>query len=97
MSRLFVAALGLVAISTTSAMAATPLTATLAAPAAKQKPVLASIIWRCEGTTCVSASTVNVSDSSACRAVAKSLGKVTAFTSARGAFDEAKLAKCNGE
>jgi hypothetical protein len=96
MSRKFVALVALATLSATSAMAATPLTATLAVPATVAKPVLASVIWHCEATTCTSASTVNVSDATACRAVAKSLGQVTAFTSARGAFDETKLGKCNG-
>lgn len=93
--KLFVAA-AFLAMSASSAFAATPLSATLAEPATKAKPVLASVIWRCEATTCTSASTVNVSDATACRAIAKEFGKVTAFTSGRGAFDEAKLAKCNG-
>jgi hypothetical protein len=97
MSRKFIAALAFVALSAGSAFAQTPFTATLAAPATKQKPVLASIVWRCEATSCVSASTLTVSDGTACRAIARSFGTVTAFSSEHGQFDDAKLAKCNGK
>jgi hypothetical protein len=82
-------------LSATAFAKGEPLVATLSKPVEKQKPVLASMIWRCEGTTCTSASPQQGSPSAACRAVAKRFGPVVSFTSAKGEFTQEQLAQCN--
>jgi hypothetical protein len=94
-SRRLIVSAALTLLSAGSAFAATPLVATLATATEKDKPILASIIWECEGTTCTSAPGQKGSPSTACRAIAKRFGKVVAFTSKKGEFDEAQLAQCN--
>lgn len=95
MSRRLTVTVALTLLSAGSAFAATPLVATLAAQTEKQKPILASIIWECEGTTCTSAPGQKGSPSIACRAVAKRFGQVVAFTSKKGDFTQEQLAQCN--
>src|SRR4051812_15327976 len=94
----FVVLAALVAVSSTGAFArTTPLQATLANPAQQHETIASSIIWRCDGTTCASISDASSSsDVNACRSLAKTVGPITAFSSARGAFDDAHLQKCNG-
>jgi hypothetical protein len=78
-----------------TAFGAGPMIATLATPTEKEKEVLASIIWNCEGTTCTSVSTGQGYPSSACREIAKRFGQVVAFKTKNGDFDQSKLAQCN--
>lgn len=78
-----------------SVLAETPLVAKLSKSVEKQKPVLASMIWRCEESTCTSASPSQGSPSAACRAVAKRFGQVVSFTSSKGEFSQDQLAQCN--
>lgn len=96
MSRRVMLTVALSLLSAGSVLAAeTPLVATLSKPIDKQKPVLASMIWRCEATTCTSASPSQGSPSAACRAVAKRFGQVVSFTSSKGDFSQDQLAQCN--
>lgn len=95
MSRRLIVTVALTLWSAGSAFAEAPMVATLSTTTAKQKPVLASIIWQCEATTCTSVSTTKSSASSACRAVARRFGQVVAFTGNKGEFDQEQLAQCN--
>lgn len=96
MSRRIIVTIALTLLSAGSAVAAeTTLVATLSKSVDKQKPVLASMIWRCEATTCTSASTAQGSPSAACRAVAKRFGQVVSFTTSKGEFSQDQLAQCN--
>lgn len=95
MSRRVMFTVALTLLSAGSVLAETPLVATLAKPTEKQKPVLASMIWRCEASTCTSASPSQGSPSAACRAVAKRFGQVVSFTSTKGEFSADQLAQCN--
>jgi hypothetical protein len=98
MLRKFLAVAALTTVSTVAFAKSAPIQATLAAPATQHETIASSIIFHCEGTSCVSTSdTSNSSDMNACRALAKSVGQITAFTTASGAFDAAKLEKCNGK
>ena len=95
-SRRLIVTAALALLSTGSVLADTPLVATLANSIEKQqKPVLASIIWRCEGNTCTSASPSQGSLSSACHAIARRFGEVVSFSTAKGEFGQEELAKCN--
>ena len=95
MSRPVTLVIGLVLSATGIASAATPMVATLSTPTKKESPVLASIVWHCEGTTCTSASALSNGPKSACHEIAKHLGSVVAFHSEGGDFSEEQLAKCN--
>ena len=66
--------------------------------APKEKSLIAgSIIWKCDGTSCVTASdTSSTSGANACRSLALAASPVSSFTTAKGAFDEAQIKKCNG-
>jgi hypothetical protein len=75
-----------------------PLQATIAQAPKEKSMIAGSIIWKCEATSCVSASdTSSTSAANACRSLAIALGEVTSFTATKGAFDEAQLKKCNGK
>ena len=79
-----------------SAMAATPITATLAAPVEKASTVVAAgAAWRCAETTCQLASDTTVETYSACRAIARQVGAVTAIGSENRMLSDERLAKCN--
>ena len=98
MLRKFIAVAALVTVSTVAFAKSAPIQATLDNSAAQRETIASSIIFRCDGTSCVSTSdTSNSSDMNACRALAKAEGPIAGFTTAAGSFDEAKLATCNGK
>lgn len=77
---------------------AAPVSAQLAKPLTKADTVLAGgVAWDCSGATCTTAESQNDTFSvSVCRDLGKQVGSaVSAYTGARGALDDAKLAKCN--
>lgn len=79
-----------------SALAATTVTATLQAPAAKARVVAGGAVWACEGTTCIAtAAPDNVASTKSCKDLAKSVGTVATYASAGFNLDEQALAKCN--
>lgn len=90
-----VAASGML-LTATAASAQTPgyYAAVTAAPTAKTSLVTRSVIWSCEGTTCV-ASKAPETDATLCGMVARQVGKLSAFTVAGTPFAEDKLAACN--
>jgi len=69
--------------------------ATLVTATQPKDALAGSIAWRCKDTTCFSVSAVNQTELSACRALVKSFGAVSSFSSSYGKFDDAKLQKCN--
>ena len=95
MSRRLIVTAALALSSIGTALAATPTVATLSSPTAKQRPILSSIIWHCEATTCTSASALTSAASTACRDIAKKFGVVTSFRSGDSDFSQEQLAKCN--
>lgn len=95
MSRRVMVTVALSLLSASAFAAEVPLVAALSKSIDKQKPVLASMIWRCEATTCTSASPSQGSPSAACRAVAKRFGPVVSFTSSKGEFSQEQLTQCN--
>ena len=72
-----------------------PLRATLANAPKTATPFIGSVIWRCDGTNCVTLTQVVQSDVSACSALAEMLGPVTSFTSSNGEFGDSQLRTCN--
>jgi hypothetical protein len=98
MLRKFIAVAALVTVSTVAFAKSTQIQVTLANPATQGETIASSIIFRCNGTSCVSTSdTSTTSDMSACRALYKAEGPIAGFTTSTGSFDEAKLDKCNGK
>ena len=79
-----------------SAFAATTLTATLQAPAAKARVVAGGAVWACEGTVCVAtAAPDNVASTKSCKELAKAVGTIVGYSSASFSLDAETLAKCN--
>ncbi|MGE0114911.1 MAG: hypothetical protein AB7T07_08520 [Steroidobacteraceae bacterium] len=95
MSRRFIIAATVAMACSGSALADTPMVATLAAPTIAQKQILGSVIWRCADTTCTSTSAPKDPDVVACHEVARRFGIIAAFTSQNGSLNEADLEKCN--
>lgn len=59
------------------------------------KFIAAHAVFNCEGSTCIAAiAPDDASDASACKDVAKQVGRITAYKQFR-ALDEKGLAKCN--
>jgi hypothetical protein len=90
-------ACALVALATAgSALADGSAKATLESPiAARAKILAAHAVWDCEGTTCVAgAAPDGASGPSACKELAKQVGRITAYQEFRP-LDESGLAKCN--
>lgn len=80
------------------AQAASPVSATLAAPTTKTEVITEFTIWKCAGTTCTTRSNPEQAGSlSECRALVGKVGQVTDYGSADHAFDAEKLARCNGK
>jgi hypothetical protein len=92
MRTLFIAG-SLIALSSAAAFAdAQHLHATLVNPPKEQSFLLDSVAWRCDGTSCVSASPLqDAGPRGQCRALAKKVGPVASFED----FDSAKLQACN--
>ena len=89
-----VAVLALSAAS--SALAATTITATLQAPAAKTRVVAGGAVWTCEGTACVAtAAPDNVASTKSCKDLAKAVGTIVGYSSASFSLEAEALAKCN--
>lgn len=80
----------------TAALAAPPLTATLAAPVAKEKVVVAGgAAWRCVENTCRVASDNGVTPSAACRELFRQVGEIAQIGYPDRPLDAERLAKCN--
>ena len=69
--------------------------ATLVSAPTEAKVMAAGTVFVCKGTDCTARETAS-SPMRVCSALAKATGPVTAFSFAGKAFDDAKLAKCNG-
>ncbi|MDQ2860963.1 MAG: hypothetical protein M3T55_09615 [Pseudomonadota bacterium] len=71
--------------------------ATLEAPGAGHaKLIAAHAVWNCESGTCVAALAPDDAASvSACKDLAKQVGRLTAYAADRKALDASALAKCN--
>jgi len=95
MSRGVIVTVALTMLSAGNVLAGTPMVATLASSVEEQKPVLASTVWRCAGTTCTSASAPQGSASSSCRAIARRFGQVVSFTSSKAELSAEQLTECN--
>ena len=79
-----------------SAMAESPLTAKLQAPAAKTKFIAGGSIFLCSADACTANATTSTSYSNdTCRAVAKAAGPLSAFGDGQRSFDADRLAACN--
>lgn len=92
-----VTAIAVLALSAaSSAFAATTLTATLQAPAAKARVVAGGAVWACEGSVCVATTAPdNVASLKSCKELAKAVGTVVGYSSASFSLDAEALAKCN--
>ncbi len=79
------------------AFADSSIQATLAKPVpAKTKLVAGGAVWVCEGTACLAAQAPdNVLSTSSCRALAKSVGQITAYAGGRRSFTAEVLSRCN--
>lgn len=79
------------------AVAADRIIAELEAPvAAKTKLVVGGSVWSCEGSTC--AATVQTSRATslgACKALAKEVGRLSAFGVERARYETEQMSKCN--
>ena len=95
MSRGLNISVAMILLSAGSALAGTPMAATLARSVEKQEPLLSSMIWHCEGTTCTSISAPQGGANNACRAIARRFGQVVSFTSSKGELSAEQLAECN--
>jgi len=72
-------------------------TATLATAVASPTTVRAGVFnWKCDGTTCTINGPWAEPSVGQCKALAKEVGKVTAFGYPEAALDDAGLAECNG-
>jgi hypothetical protein len=93
MSRTLLIGVSLIALSGTRAFADTSghWHATLVNPAKERTFVAGSVAWRCDGTSCASA-TPDWGPKALCRALAKSAGPVASFEG----LDAAQLQACNG-
>ena len=89
---------GVLALSPAMAASAT-YTATLANPLTEKKQVVAnSSFFRCEGTSCVLASSPTDAGSvSTCRKLARSVGEIKSYGLESAPFDAEKLARCNAK
>jgi hypothetical protein len=90
--RSFLIAVSMIAISSVAASAASkPVVATLAAAAKEKSFVAGNVVWRCDGTSCATASVVNDGPKSLCRDLARKVGEVATFEG----LDAEQLTKCN--
>lgn len=71
--------------------------ATLASPTDETGPIaVKDAVWRCVAATCSGASgDGKFGDISACRDLAKKIGRVATFSSARGELSPDQLIRCN--
>ena len=81
-----------------ASQAASPVTATLAAPVAKEVRLVAGgAVWRCVDTTCTVASATYPELFPSCKIIARQVGAVTALGSAARSLDADRLARCNAK
>ena len=80
------------------ALAANVMTASLEKAVDKpQTYVINGLVWRCLGNACATTSDISTADPKrSCAKLVNTAGKVTAFTSPKGALDGADLSACNG-
>jgi hypothetical protein len=69
--------------------------ASLAAPAPAGRTVAKETLWTCAGTECRAPRSGLSSDMNECRAMARKLGRVTAFFAGERSFAAADLDRCN--
>ncbi len=67
----------------------------LAEPAAEPVLVADGLAWRCQGSHCTAAKS-NSRPLTVCVRLQRKAGPIARFESAKGALDEAELARCNG-
>ncbi|MFS0737303.1 hypothetical protein ABC347_09660 [Sphingomonas sp. 1P06PA] len=84
----------LAAAVATPAVAAPMYRVALAAPTVNRQ-VVRDLIWSCSGEACVAPLNGTTSDANVCRAVARKLGRVTAFSADARSFGADELEKCN--
>lgn len=78
-----------------AALAGDLVTATLEAPlASKEKVVAASLVWNCEGATCV-ALAQRPAGLRACRDLAKEVGRISAFGAETAKLEGDDITACN--
>ena len=84
-------------LAATSAEAAPAVTATLAAASAKRAIVTDHVVWKCDGTTCITNSVPRQAFTiGECRALAEKAGAaVAAFVAVTGSLDAESLTRCN--
>jgi hypothetical protein len=87
----------IMSLASASAIAESHYSATLAEPvAAKMEFVVNGNLFRCEGSTCILASTpADVLSVYTCRALQRKVGALVAYGAEGSQFDAAKLARCN--
>jgi len=84
-----------IALSTVGAFAkSAPVQVTLANPVKQHEIVIGNIIWKCDGTACVSRSEVSGFDVVACRALANRVGPVTAVSAPNIKEGDTKIQRC---
>lgn len=59
------------------------------------KIIVHDVAWHCASGSCVAARTGSSTDATICSALARDLGRLSAFMVADAAFDTAALEKCN--
>jgi hypothetical protein len=87
---------GLLSLGATAAFAETSITATLAKPvSAPMEFIAATAVWHCTDTTCSTSDAPDETLSvSACRAIARKAGAVSAMTTPDKSLSADRLAKC---
>ncbi len=91
------AAVAFVCVSSSAALAAAPVVATLKSPVeGTLKPIAGNSIFTCKADACTAGNpAAEAYTANACRQLVHAVGRVTAFSRGDRQFDEAKLAKCN--
>ena len=93
--KIFLVAVAL-AVCAAPAYADSPWTATPVQATSKSQLAAGSVIWDCDSTGCRTVSRTSGADKlSACRALAREAGKLTAFVAGAEGFDATRLASCN--
>ena len=59
------------------------------------KIIVHDVAWRCSVGSCVATRTGSSTDATVCSALARDLGKISAFTVGDATFDGSALEKCN--
>lgn len=79
------------------AFAGLPVTATLAAPVDREtRPIAGDVVWRCAADSCATQQAIRATVSvNTCKAIARSVGPVTAFQGGGITLSADELTRCN--